>query len=423
MTGADPVDATVAAVQDRPGMGAAAQRRLLRTLTIITSVSSVTFGLMTTMTLVYFVRQQGIPVVVAGATVTVASLLGIAWGVPAGFLTDALGARAVLTTGILAWSLGTLLFATVSTVAGYAAVTCLVTAAYQTTRTARDALVGAIEPRTRVEGRARIHVVANIGLALGSVIGGAALTVDEARVYRWLFAAGAVVLAAGALSAARMSAPAAVRTSGSGFRPGTAVLRDSRYLTVAAGNAVLSVHFGIYEAALPLWVVLDTEAPHWLVGALMVINTVVVVLLQVPAARRAPDVPGAARVLRWSGGLFLGSFLLLALAHDRSVLLASAALVAGIVVYSIGEVLQTAGSWTLSYDLAREDLHGQYQGVFNTAASTGIACGPVVTSGILLRFGMAGWLLAGLALTATAIVTPMAASRDRRPHRDAAPRW
>lgn len=414
-----------------PSGGVATERRLVHLLAVITAASAVTFGMHAAIALVYVVRHANVPVAAAGLTVTVASLVGIGWGVPVGFLTDAFGARAVLAAGALAWAVSTLSLAGVSSVAGFAVVSGLLAAGYQTARTARDAALGAVVAATRVQARARIHVVGNVGMSLGVVLGGGVLQVDRVPVYRAAFVVAAAFLGVAAALATRLPAPAATPFPPSGSASGSPsgpeksstkvhgpilhgpvlhgpVLHDRRYLTMCVGNAVLNVHFGIYEAAVPLWVVLETSAPRWTVGALLVLNTVVVVTTQVPIARLAGDLDGAARVLRRSGALFVASFLLLALARDRPAALAVALLVAGIVVYSVGEVLQTAGSWTLSYDLARNNLHGQYQGVFNTAASTGIAFGPVVTSAVLLRFGTGGWLAAGLTLAAAALLTPQA---------------
>ncbi|GAB3955839.1 hypothetical protein GCM10027614_66380 [Micromonospora vulcania] len=50
------------------------------------------------------------------------------------------------------------------------------------------------------------------------------------------------------------------------------------------------MHFSLLNIALPLWIAGHTRAPAWMISALMLINTVLVVLLQV-RARAPPPCP------------------------------------------------------------------------------------------------------------------------------------
>src|SRR5215203_6551539 len=65
--------------------------------------------------------------------------------------------------------------------------------------------------------------------------------------------------------------------------------RDRRYLALAALSAVFGMQFGVGEIGVPLWIANHTEAPEVLVAAALILNTVIVVLFQVPLARGTHD--------------------------------------------------------------------------------------------------------------------------------------
>jgi hypothetical protein len=176
------------------------------------------------------------------------------------------------------------------------------------------------------------------------------------------------------------------------------VIRDRRYLAFAAGNAVVSVHYGVFEVALPLWVVMHTPVPRWFAGLLVVLNTCLVAGLQVRTSGRVTDTRSAARSVRIAGLFLLLSFFLFGLAARLTVYGAGACLLAAMLVYVEGEMYHAAASWTLSYDLAPDHLHGQYQGAFHAAEACGISAAPLVAGVLILPVGLTGWLGTGIGI-------------------------
>jgi hypothetical protein len=117
-------------------------------------------------------------------------------------------------------------------------------------------------------------------------------------------------------------------------------------------NAVLLLHTSMITT-LPLWVAERTDAPLWIAAAAVVLNTVGVVALQVPASRRVRDVPSAARAGRMAAAfLALASLGLAAggLAHGAVTIVL---LLLAAVAHLGGELLQAAAAWELAFDLAR----------------------------------------------------------------------
>ena len=74
-------------------------------------------------------------------------------------------------------------------------------------------------------------------------------------------------------------------------RPALEVLRDRPYALVSFLNMITLLYMPLLSLVIPLWIVQRTEAPTWTVSALLVLNTLSVVLFQVRVARRVRDLP------------------------------------------------------------------------------------------------------------------------------------
>jgi dipeptide/tripeptide permease len=143
-------------------------------------------------------------------------------------------------------------------------------------------------------------------------------------------------------------------------------------------------------------VVDHTEAPRWTVALLLVVNTAVVSLFQVRSSRGIADPTSAARATRTAGWLLLASMALFAGASGGGVVVAVALLVLGAFVQVIGELLQSSGSFLLSYDLAPNQAQGQYQGVWGTSMSISTMVAPTVLALLPLGLGVPGWIILGV---------------------------
>jgi hypothetical protein len=189
-------------------------------------------------------------------------------------------------------------------------------------------------------------------------------------------------------------------------RPAQA-LRDWPYLAVAALSGVLGFQYDVLTIAVPVWVVERTAAPHWMVSGTLVVNTVLVVLFQVRAARGVVDVGTAGRASRRAGLLLLASSGAFALAAGLTAGQALIVLAAAAIVHTVGELYHTAGSFALSYDLAQEHAHGQYQAMFGMATGLVRSVAPIVLTTVCLVWGRLGWLVLGVVFAATGLATPV----------------
>src|SRR5207245_6471562 len=117
----------------------------------------------------------------------------------------------------------------------------------------------------------------------------------------------------------------------------------------------LTSHMILLGVGLPLWILKRTPLPAVAVPMIVIINTVLAVLLQVPVAGRIKSTMSAARALILAGVLLGGccaAAAVLPVLHGAAGL-AVAALSA--VLLTGAELVQSAAGWRLSFDLAPED--------------------------------------------------------------------
>jgi len=376
-------------------------RQAGRLLAAAQLVASLGDGAFLTCSVLFFTRIAGLGPAQVGLGLTLGWAVGSVAGVPLGRLADRHGARGSAVLLALATATSILAFLWVRSPVAFVLAACLYGSCQTGLAAVRQALLATLaDPERRTRIRAHLQSAGNAGLAVGAGLGGLALSADTASAYLTVFVLDAATFV---VTAALLHAlPAVPRTASP--RPGapkSAVLRDRPYALVTLLNAVLLLRMPLLSVAIPLWIVDRTAAPGWTVSALFVLNTVVVVLLQVRVAGRLTGLGAAARMVRRSGVLLLASCVAFALsAVGTSPAVAFAVLVAGALVQVLGEMLQSAGSWEIGFDLAPADKQGEYQGFFGSGTSVARAVGPVLLSTVVVGWGFPGWLLMGVVFLA-----------------------
>lgn len=402
----------------RAGRNAVGPSGAVRVLAVTGLARALGFGFLITVGALYFTRTVGLPAGSVGFGMTAAAACGVAAGVTAGRLADARGPRAVTVAAALLQSGAALGYALADGLPGFLIVTCVSMACHAASEAARGALIAlVVQHRERVEIRARLHVVANVGMSLGAVLGGIALLYETDLLYRGFFLLCAALFAVTGILSAGLPDP---RTRGrpEDGRRGWDSLGDRRFAAFILLNTVLMMNDGLITVVLPLWIASRTEAPVSVYSAILVLNTAVVVLFQVRASRGTGDLAGAARALRRSGTLLFACCVVFALSAGRSPRQAVAVLLLGALLHVIGEMLCSAGAWSLSFELAPEHAHGQYQGMFTTSIQLSSMLAPAAGTALVLGLGATGWLvMAAVMLTAgtacTAVARMPGPDRDR----------
>ncbi|MFD5434616.1 MFS transporter [Kitasatospora sp. NPDC127067] len=465
------------------GVVAALRRRLhpdptVRRLAGITLVNTVGNGLSLSVAVLFFTRVLGLSAAQLGLGMTAAGLCGVVASVPAGRAADRWGARRVLVVLVSVQAIGTAGYALVHSYAAFVALACLVSAVDRGSAATRNALYAEVLPADRrVAGRAHLRVVTNVGICLGTAIGAIALQLDTRPVYLTAILADAASYVAVAVlfhrldipqrpSATGASEPGAAASepsepsesgvavcessepsesgvavsepsaktgvanpsdpSGRGVKQGrrpNPALRDGPFLAVTVLNALLCLQFAVLEVGIPLWIVQETDAPRITVAGTLIVNTLLVITLQVRATRGTEERTGAARACGRAGVVLAASCLVVSLAHGLPAGVAAVVVLGGVALQSLGEVVAQAGGWALSYDLAGERDHGAYQGVFNAGTAAALMAGPALVGTLVIGYGMVGWVVLGTVLAAAGLaMRPAVRWAGRRAgRRDASP--
>ncbi|BAU81842.1 major facilitator superfamily protein [Streptomyces laurentii] len=258
----------------------------------------------------------------------------------------------------------------------------------------------------RVRYQAIQRTTVNIGWSIGGLGAAAALATGSSRAYALLLignVVGYVVIAALTLRCAEPPAPTPSRVVATGAdapraRPGSP-WRDRVYVAYTATEVALFADNTLLQVAVPLWIVHATAAPAGLAPLLLVLNTVLVVLFQVPLARFGATARDARRLLVPLGGLFLVGTVALTVSAAGGRTLAITALVVSVIAVSFAEIIHATSSWELSVALAPPEAQGSYVGFHGIAQSAQRFAGPLAVTGVM-SVGALAWPVLGLALVA-----------------------
>ena len=381
----------------------------LRGYSVMSAIDGVGTGVFATGSAVFFTAYAGLSPAQVGAGLTVAGLLGLAASTPAGMLGDRVGYRRVLLWLNVVRALGFAAFVTVDSFVAFLVVVSTIAFAECAEPPNRRAYLSLVSTKQeRVKANAYNRTVWNIGFALGSCCAGLILAIDTRQAYAALAIGNALSYAVAAVLLTRLPAggagdggAAAPRTGGAaaparepGRRP--RALRDLPFMAVAFSASGLYLHIQLLNIGLPLWLVTRTSAPSWSLAVLMLLNTAMVVALQVLASRGTETAAGSARLSRRAGWVLLGGCVLWGCSGGLPPALTVALLLAGMALVTLGEIFCSAAGWGLSYALAPERAQGEYLGAWSFAVQLLQALGPALFAALLLGGGLAGWVAIGL---------------------------
>lgn len=392
-----------------------------RALTLSTMALAASNGVFYAVSALYFTRVIGLSAGTVGLGLGIAGGAGVVGAFLAGRWSDRWGAHRVQVGGVAAQALALGAYSFTGQAVTFTLAAVVAVGARGVHSTARQALLARwFTGPERVAVRARLRVVMNVFIGLGTLVAALALLLDTAAAYRIAMVATAVLLLGAVVPLVRLprrvpdlaarllaDAPAAGRDGsdtagdpdGTGGGPQRPVWRDGTYVASVALNAVVAMQFGVMTVGVPLWVA-TTDAPTAVVSGLLVVNTLMVALLQVRASRGTDDVARAGRAVRRGALLLAVACVLYAAAGHGSLVAATVLLVLAAAAHSLGEVLSEAGGWGMAFELADPRRAGAYQGLSQTGYALAAMAAPIVVTALPIRFGTPGWLALGAVFVA-----------------------
>ncbi|MEH0840869.1 MFS transporter [Micromonospora sp. CPCC 205711] len=365
-----------------------------RTLALSTLVNTVGRGTWLTVSALFLTRSVGLTVAQVGLGLTLTALVSLVASAPMGYLADRYGPRGLQLAALLASGAFTAALVLVRSFPTFLVVGVLMAVADAASRGARGALIaGAVPADQRVRTRAWLRAVTNVGISVGAVVAGVGLAADTRAGYVSLILLDCVTYLVAAAILLRLTPVPPVPAPAHG--PRLIALRDRPFLAFTVLDGLMSMHFGLINIALPLWIAGHTTAPRWLVSACLLVNTVMVVVFQVRASRGTEELTGAARSARRAGVVIALACALFAASGGVPTPVAVALLLAGAFVHVVGELWHAAAGWGVSFGLAPAHAQGQYQGAYGMGMQLGGMIAPVVVTTLAVGWGAPGWLLLG----------------------------
>jgi MFS family permease len=162
----------------------------------------------------------------------------------------------------------------------------------------------------------------------------------------------------------------------------TDVLKDRRFIFFLIAMLPIELVFFQSLAAMPLFLVRDLHFTEAGFGALLAINTVIIILVEVPLNSAMADWPHRSSLAL--GALLVGAGFG-ALVFVRGTLGAAVT----IVLWTFGEMILLPASSAFVSDIAPREQSGAYMGLYTMGFSVALAIGPWLGAHLLDNFGSA----------------------------------
>jgi MFS family permease len=223
----------------------------------------------------------------------------------------------------------------------------------------------------------------NIGMSIGPVIGGFLTLID----YDFLFYANALTsIAAGVyISLTKWTSAEEKKITPSEdiqkeIRLNTSVLKDKRFLYFLLSIVPVNLVFFQILGALPLYIVSDLNYTTAAYGLLVAINTVLIIIVEVPLNNMMNNVSYKKSLI--TGALLTGiGFGATALAVN------TVPLIITIIIWTFGEMIFFPVSASYAAEIAPSNKRGEYMGYYQMTFNLAFSAGPWAGTVIYQNFG------------------------------------
>jgi MFS family permease len=368
------------------------------------SLQSVLFktgdGVFMTGSAVFFTQVVGLSMAQIGLGLTIGEVLSGVMAIPIGRLADRIGPRR-------AWALGSALCAVVFAgwpfVTGFVAYLTMVTL-YSVVENAADAgrqayVLDVLAPAERIRSQAYIYSAMNVGSTLGALLGGIALAFDSTTLMRWLSLATVAIFVLNAVFVSRLpGAPRDQRTREEArVRPdGPSALANRGYLALQFCVGSLWTNQTLLSVLIPLWLVTETDSPHWLLAWLFGTNTVLCIVLPQFTSAGVRTLDDALRRVRWSAVFFVASCLITMVTHSTAGLVTGLLVWLGHLTVTAAELATGSAGWMFQAQLQDPRRRGEYGSVGGMFSQLGGRWAPALYTWLAMTWQHVGWMLIGL---------------------------
>ena len=365
---------------------------IIRKVSLASFVDRFGNGLLISVLVIYFSFTVGLGPHKTALALSIGAAAGLLMTIPAGHVVDRVGQRSVVVISMLANGLAILALVFVHSFIWLTICFAADSIANVFSRNAQLTLIARVgDPANAARNRAYTRSVNNLGIGLGSLGSGVALSINSTFGYQLAIVLDAATFIIGALIYTRVPHFPATLQEREKFD--WTIFRDGRYIAATIMAAITNIQFVVQNIGLPIWVVKYTNAPRWWISTLLVLNTAAVVLFQVKVSKRSKPLSQSRNQYLFSGVLLALACLLYATAEGPSLKVASIVLLVGMALQVIAELLISMIHWQISFDLADSSRQGAYYGMWTFGNGLSEIIGPSLVTFALVSMGKSGWAL------------------------------
>jgi predicted MFS family arabinose efflux permease len=228
---------------------------------------------------------------------------------------------------------------------------------------------------------ARLRMVRNAGFAAGGLPAGIAVSIGDPWIYRAVIASSALFFLLAALICLKFpDADSPQRIVGNKNRK---ILANRPFIALTTVYGALTTSGVVMSIGLPLWVISNSKIPHWTIGSIQVINTVLVVLLQTWACRGTEVLSKALSHMRIGCLIAALASAMLSFGSECGRMEGVLLVVTNVVLFTFAELFSVAGGEAAALAHIPEDQRPSYLAAFNLGFATATVIGPpLVTASV-----------------------------------------
>lgn len=328
----------------------------------------------------YLTRELGFTAPRAGIALAAYGAGSIIAAPLAGRLSDRIGPMPIMRASLLITGILLLAYPLVDSFPAVIALTLAWAIVSESYRPASLAMIAdVVSPDQLKPAYALIRLAINLGMSIGPAAAGFL----AAGSFRLIFVVDAITtIGAGIVllvtTFAATTHRAASGPSGSMLTP--LILEDRRMLLFLSALFLTGFVFFQHEGALPLFLVNDLRLSPAFYGMLFTVNTLMIVLMEVPLNAATAHWPHRR-------ALALGAFLFAAGSGAFAFAAGPVVVIAGIVIWTFGEMLLFPQASAYVAEIAPPHRRGEYMGAYSLAFSLAFAFSPWAGTAGFVAFG------------------------------------